>query len=248
MQIKEVCEITDLSRRTIRYYEEQGLIRPETETRNGRIYRNYSESDVQQLMMVASLRKAWFTIDEIKTMQQDPKKIAEIVHTYLQWLQAQQQTLRGLIFAAEQLQPDQIASVEELTRKLSAEAKKLPLPQTDVEPHFKYLDAMEASLPVSLEKTRPSPTAPMEIPVVQGIEVQKRNSASAVDKHQKRKKLFITFGALCMIILLVFLVNFMLDRDKTRDDGTVILDAEGYVGVAARNGQCFLVDTSGCIY
>lgn len=77
MQIKEVCERTNLSRRTIRYYEEEGLISPETETRNGRTYRNYSEADIEELLIIASLRKAWFSIEEIKTMRKEPERIPE---------------------------------------------------------------------------------------------------------------------------------------------------------------------------
>lgn len=144
MQIKEVCEQTGLSKRTIRYYEEEGLFAPETEIRNGRTYRNYTEPDVRQLLVIASLRRAWFTIDEIKTMQQSPEKIPEIGSRYLEWLQVQQQTLRGLISAAQQLRFEEISSVEQLSRQLSGEAEKLPLPQTDLEPHFKYLDEMDS--------------------------------------------------------------------------------------------------------
>lgn len=143
MQIKEVCQRTALSRKTIRYYEEEGLIHPEKELRNGRAFRTYTEADIQQLMTIASLRRAWFTIEEIRTMQQQPETIAEIVPRYLQWLQAQQQTLRGLISAAQQLRPDSIESISQLSRLLSHESGKLPLPQADLEPHFKYLDALE---------------------------------------------------------------------------------------------------------
>lgn len=143
MQIKDVCIRTNLSKKTIRYYEEEGLIHPEKEYRNGRYYRNYSEKDIYELQIIASLRRAWFTIDEIRTMQQQPEKIAEILPRYLQWLQVQQQTLRGLISAAEQLRPERITSVEQLYRLLSTEADLLPLPAGDLEPHFKYMDELE---------------------------------------------------------------------------------------------------------
>ncbi|MDD6024563.1 MAG: MerR family transcriptional regulator [Oscillospiraceae bacterium] len=143
MQIKDVCIRTNLSKKTIRYYEEEGLIHPEKEYRDGRYDRTYSEKDIYELQIIASLRRAWFTIDEIRTMQQQPEKIAEILPRYVQWLQVQQQALRGLISAAEQLRPERITSVEQLYRLLSTEADLLPLPAGDLEPHFKYMDELE---------------------------------------------------------------------------------------------------------
>lgn len=78
MQIKEDCDRTGLSRRTIRYYEEERLIAPAKEVRRGRTYRNYSETDIQQLQRAAALRKAWFSVGEIKTMQQEPDEISSV--------------------------------------------------------------------------------------------------------------------------------------------------------------------------
>ena len=39
MKLKEVCEATGLTRKTIRLYEEKGLLVPQKEARNGREYR-----------------------------------------------------------------------------------------------------------------------------------------------------------------------------------------------------------------
>lgn len=143
MKLKEVCEATGLSRKTIRLYEEKGLLVPQKERRNGRDYRDYTEADVAQLLVIASLRKAWFTMEEIRRMQEDPAAIREIFPQYRQWLLAQKSQLDGLIAATEQIQPDCIASVAELSAQMESETCKLPLPLTDVNPHFKYLDEIE---------------------------------------------------------------------------------------------------------
>ena len=142
MKLKEVCEATGLTRKTIRLYEEKGLLVPQKEARNGREYREYSQEDVETLREIATLRRAWFTMDEISRMQQDPEAIGEIFPQYLQWLEAQQQTLRQLLTAARAIDPQQVKSVAELSREMR-EAEKMPLPQADIEPRFQYLDALE---------------------------------------------------------------------------------------------------------
>ena len=50
MKLKEVCEATGLTRKTIRLYEEKGLLVPQKEARNGREYREYSQEDVEVRM------------------------------------------------------------------------------------------------------------------------------------------------------------------------------------------------------
>ncbi len=143
MKIKEVCGLTGLSRKTVRLYEEKGLIAPRKSLQNGREFRDYSEEDVEMLRIVASLRRAWFTMEEIHTMQLRPEEIPRILRQYRQWLHAQQQTLRGLISAADRLEPDAIGTVAQLSKQLSAEVDKLPLPAADITPHFRYLDEIE---------------------------------------------------------------------------------------------------------
>ena len=142
MKLKEVCESTGLSRKTIRLYEEKGLLVPQMEHRNGRDYREYSTEDVKRLQEIATLRRAWFTMDEIARMQQNPDAIEEIFPQYLQWLESQKETLEGLLSAARSIEPDKISSITELSEKMQ-EAEKMPLPQADIEPRFQYLDALE---------------------------------------------------------------------------------------------------------
>ena len=143
MKLKEVCETTGLSRKTIRLYEEKALLVPQKERRNGREYREYTESDVHTLQVIASLRKAWFTMEEIRRMQADPAAIRDIFPQYKAWLLAQKSQLDGLISAAEDIPLDSITSIDELSAHMEAETRKLPLPPADVNPHFKYLDEMD---------------------------------------------------------------------------------------------------------
>ena len=146
MKLKELCQQTGLSRKTVRLYEEKELFTPKKEYRNGREYRDYSQEDVQTLLVVASLRKAWFTMEEIRRMQQDPAAIAEILPQYQEWLRLQKQQLEGLLRAVEKLDPEEITDVAALSAEFAQETEKLPLPAMDIHPHFKYLDQMEEEL------------------------------------------------------------------------------------------------------
>ena len=64
MQIGEVAEQTGLSLRTIRYYEEVGLVRPSARTVGG--FRHYSETDVARLRLVRRMKPLDFSLEEMK--------------------------------------------------------------------------------------------------------------------------------------------------------------------------------------
>ncbi len=64
MQIGEVAERTSLSLRTIRYYEEVGLVPPSARTPGG--FRLYTESDVARLLLVRRMKPLDFTLDEMR--------------------------------------------------------------------------------------------------------------------------------------------------------------------------------------
>lgn len=70
MKIKEVIKETGLTDRAIRLYIENELVKPEyDENYNGRKSIDFSENDIQQLKNIALLRKADFSIPEIKSLQ-----------------------------------------------------------------------------------------------------------------------------------------------------------------------------------
>ncbi len=63
MNIKAAADTSGLPAKTIRYYEEIGLIRP-ARADNG--YRDYSEDDVHRLHFLQRARSLGFTIDECR--------------------------------------------------------------------------------------------------------------------------------------------------------------------------------------
>ena len=65
MNIKDVAEASGLPPKTIRYYEEIGLIRP---SRGDNGYRRFAEAEVHKLAFLARARSLGFSIDECRTL------------------------------------------------------------------------------------------------------------------------------------------------------------------------------------
>ena len=143
MKIQEVSQRTGLTKKTIRFYEAQALIEPRKTWRNGREYREYSETDVDRLLDIAALRRARFTIQEIKHMESEPAAIREIFIRYREGLYLQRQELEALIQAADRVDPATLDSEEQLIDLLKPAAEALPLPAMDIRPRFRYLDEQE---------------------------------------------------------------------------------------------------------
>jgi DNA-binding transcriptional MerR regulator len=68
MQIGEVAARTGLSLRTIRHYEETGLVVPSARSRGG--FRLYTEADVARLMVIRRMKPLGFTLDEMRDLLQ----------------------------------------------------------------------------------------------------------------------------------------------------------------------------------
>lgn len=66
MQIGEVARRTELSLRTIRHYEESGLVVPSARSRGG--FRLYTEGDVARLMVIRRMKPLGFTLDEMRDL------------------------------------------------------------------------------------------------------------------------------------------------------------------------------------
>lgn len=65
MNIKDVAERSGLPAKTIRYYEEIGLIRP---LRSANGYRAFRDSDLHKLIFLARARSLGFSIEECRTL------------------------------------------------------------------------------------------------------------------------------------------------------------------------------------
>lgn len=66
MHIGEVSDRLGLSLRSIRYYEEAGLVSPSGRTPGG--FRQYSEADVQRLLLVMQMKPLEYSLEEMRTL------------------------------------------------------------------------------------------------------------------------------------------------------------------------------------
>lgn len=66
MQIGEVATRTELSLRTIRHYEEAGLLVPSARSQGG--FRLYTEADVARLMVIRRMKPLGFTLDQMRDL------------------------------------------------------------------------------------------------------------------------------------------------------------------------------------
>ncbi|WP_142001441.1 MerR family transcriptional regulator [Amycolatopsis cihanbeyliensis] len=66
MQIGEVAERTGLSLRTIRYYEEVGLVTPSARSQGG--FRLYTEPDVARLLLARRMKPLGFQLEQMREL------------------------------------------------------------------------------------------------------------------------------------------------------------------------------------
>ncbi|MCE7081623.1 MerR family transcriptional regulator [Streptomyces sp. ST2-7A] len=114
MQIGRVAERTGLSLRTIRHYEELGLVTPSARSKGG--FRLYTESDVERLMVIRRMKPLDFSLEEMGELLEtidalaarDPEpgpeeaeRLRERLRAYQQITDARCEKLRAQLMAAE---------------------------------------------------------------------------------------------------------------------------------------------------
>ena len=93
MTIKEVEQITGLSRSNIRFYEKEKLISPARNTGNG--YREYSEEDIKTIKKVAYLRTLGISIEDIRRLSSKETNLYDVVKMQRQTLEQQLSELKN---------------------------------------------------------------------------------------------------------------------------------------------------------
>ncbi|WP_369200588.1 MerR family transcriptional regulator [Streptomyces sp. PU-14G] len=112
MQIGEVAERTGLSLRTIRHYEEVGLVIPSARSKGG--FRLYTETDVERLMVIRRMKPLGFSLEEMRDLleitdrlgagEEDEAELARVrerLDSYRKVADARCETLRAQLTAAE---------------------------------------------------------------------------------------------------------------------------------------------------
>ena len=85
MKINEVEAAVGVTKKNIRFYEEEGLISPSREPGNG--YRSYSQADVERLRRIKLLRKLDVPLAEIREMLEGQRtRTGKPMHCRLLWM------------------------------------------------------------------------------------------------------------------------------------------------------------------
>lgn len=101
MRVGELAKRTGLTVRTLRYYDEIGLLSPPRQP--GSDYRQYGETEIRRLQQIASLRQLGFSLDEIREILTRPEtSVRQVIEMHLARLN------------------EQIALMEQLRWRLSA--------------------------------------------------------------------------------------------------------------------------------
>lgn len=122
-QIGEVAERVGLSLRTVRYYEEQGLLVPATRTDGG--FRLYGDEQIERLALIKQMKPLGFRVQEMRQLLRARDTLRD-PQADLGERDAASQRLRDFAAAAarrcEELTA-QLALANEFARRLRREAR-----------------------------------------------------------------------------------------------------------------------------
>lgn len=132
MTVKEVSRLCGVSVRTLHYYDEIGLLRPESLSGAG--YRIYGEGELILLQQILFFRELGFSLKEIRAIMQNPSFDAkEALEKQRTLLEMKRERISGLIRLVDQtLKGEQPMSfrefdqskIEEARMQYAAEAKE----------------------------------------------------------------------------------------------------------------------------
>ena len=118
IKMKEICARTRLTERAVRLYCERGLIAPETYTQNDREYLVFGERDEQALRCIAVLREADFSLEEIRTMQNEPFLIEKTVREHTARLMQESSEKLALCQKLQAIEVDRMRDIVDLAEEL----------------------------------------------------------------------------------------------------------------------------------
>lgn len=139
MKPKELSELTGVKERTIRFYEEQGLLQPDIERKNGRNFREYSVEDAERLRQIVTLRKGQLTLEEIREMLEQEDGFEQIYPAYLSRIRKEAESVGKLKELVERIDPKEI-SVSEFIAFLEGSDAEMTLPAMDISLNFGRFD------------------------------------------------------------------------------------------------------------
>ncbi|MGM9548849.1 MAG: MerR family transcriptional regulator [Faecousia sp.] len=106
MKINEVEALAGITKKNIRFYEEQGLLSPRRNAENG--YRDYGEAEVETLRRIKLLRKLGVPIGEIRQMLSGTHTLGDGMRRHLVTLEREKQNLEQSMLLCQELLGEEI--------------------------------------------------------------------------------------------------------------------------------------------
>lgn len=94
MKINEVEQAVGITKKNIRFYEQEGLLTPSRIPGNG--YRDYSAEDINTLRQIKLLRKLGISIEDIKKLQDDSLTLEDCLKQHLLSLEQERKNLEAI--------------------------------------------------------------------------------------------------------------------------------------------------------
>ena len=133
MKIKEVIEKTGLTDRAIRLYIDEGLVLPNIdESYSGRKSIDFSQSDVDRLNNVALLRKAGFSIADIKSVVDDNSTAKNIVEKFIEQTERNIEHETEIVEKLKGISFDGEVTLETICNSLSETVEEKQVPSEDM--------------------------------------------------------------------------------------------------------------------
>lgn len=124
MKIYQVEELVGITKKNIRFYEDEGLLNPDRNPENG--YREYSLKDVKQLEKIKLLRKLDVSLENIRLMMNGKMSFDEAMNHQIVELERKQKDAELMV---------------QLCHKMKTEISDLA--QLDAENYLLQMDEME---------------------------------------------------------------------------------------------------------
>ena len=123
MKINEVEAQVGITKKNIRFYEEQGLLSPRRNSENG--YRDYGPEEVAVLRQIKLLRKLGVPLEEIRRMQAGSSTVADGMRRHLDTLERERRNLEQSMELCRELKDREVRLADLDAAALLAEMEEL---------------------------------------------------------------------------------------------------------------------------
>lgn len=132
MRMKDVLERTGLTDRAVRLYIENGLLSPRQESSYaGRKSILFGEEDVERLEVIATLRRAGFSIADIRRMQEETSSVGEVLDNHRQGLTEEIRQKQEILLKLSSIPTDVPLSCRTIADGIRASTSSQTIPKED---------------------------------------------------------------------------------------------------------------------